>query len=271
MKKIAHAMGLLSLVAFTASAFGGTTATATIDNFRIQLIDLDPNDGVAPAIKFDDGSFLLYSGQADGFGSSDGSGGYAFAPFAQVSTNATDGAQAARAALAGDVFGAGASIAVSASTGSTAPVANGIASLESGTPTGYYGFTLTPQTRVLFLGDANTTASTDLLGRSDSGQARIEFSTFADGAIDSTGGGVYLLSDVSTAAHDAQSQQLDVTLANASDQSLHGEVRLAMSAEATTYAPVVVLPTPEPDAALLPLLGFGWLALRARRRGAAQA
>lgn len=271
MTKIAHTMGVLSLAAFTASAFGGTTATATIDNFRIQLIDLDPNDGIAPAIKFDDGSFLQYSALADGFGSSDGSGGYAFAPFAQVSTNAARGAQTASAALAGDVFGAGASITLSASTGSTAPVASGVASIDFGTPTGYYGFTLTPQTRILFLGDANTTASTDFLGQSDSGQARIEFGTFADGAIDTTGDGAFLWANVGAVAHDAQSQQLDVTLANASGQSLHGEVRLAISAEATTYAPVVVLPTPEPNAALLPLLGFGWLALRARRRGAARA
>lgn len=136
---VAAAALLLSTLAAPALAEGGHEASIT--NVRITLVDLDPNDGIAPAISFAEGGFI------GTWLPGDNPGGLVQTPFAlgdAASVTRSAGAHTVSfSVLAGSLLGPG--------------VAPGATAVHSGNgPVGLAGeaqvifsdFTLTPQTRI---------------------------------------------------------------------------------------------------------------------------
>lgn len=267
MKKTASVLGVLPLVLFSASAWSGASADLMVDNFRIELVDLDPNDGITPALVFDRASGITYATRSN----NQFDGGTEPSPFGTFSSHLSDATGTAESdQLVGDVLGAGATFSAS-SAAYTAPgqVATALTSTYfDGASTSSFGFTLTPETEIRVLGNVSAHASAD---NGDTSQAQFGFGIGSDNPNDPVSPNNYVNFNLIAGAvpQQAAQQQIDASLANTSSQSLHGEMGMPLTTRADSYSPVV--PVPEPNAALLPLLGFGWLVRQAWRRKAARA
>src|SRR5437899_3035434 len=109
------AAAVVSLAAMPAAA---STATASMSDFHVELVDLDPADGILPSLAFQDlqgGSFVAAESGAPGNVFTDTHQGGA--PLGAASSSSARGAAAAQASFAGDprAPGAGATAIASAS------------------------------------------------------------------------------------------------------------------------------------------------------------
>lgn len=104
MKKYTFPLAFLALAATTLSAplAHAASASSALSNVYIQLFDLDPLDGITPALTFSNGDSSLYGYAFDGVGLNYNDVG----PMGSALANSvTDGgAQAASAVLAGNVW-----------------------------------------------------------------------------------------------------------------------------------------------------------------------
>jgi len=150
------AAAVVSLAAMPAAA---STATASMSDFHIELIDLDPADGIAPSLTFQDlqgGSFIAAESGAPGHVLTDVHQGGT--PFGAASSHSTRGAASALASFAGDPRAAGAGAAATAAAAIGAPGVYGASTVQLGDGAIYAPFTLSADTRLVITADASTSA-----------------------------------------------------------------------------------------------------------------
>src|SRR3954453_6482574 len=121
MQSLVGAVLLLALCAAAGPADATVTANATISSVRVDLIDLDPNDGVAPGLTFVDFATAVFvqAYVTTGFSQVEDYREGALGS-AQSATATTSLASASAVVTAGDLFGVGPSPTARASTTSEA-------------------------------------------------------------------------------------------------------------------------------------------------------
>lgn len=256
------AAAIVSLAALPAAA---STATASMTDFRVQLVDLDPDDGVTPSLTFQDlqgGSFLAAESGAPGNVFTDTHQGGA--PLGAGSSSSARGAASALASFTGDPRGQGASATASAST--SARGFYGASTVQLGDGAIYAPFTLSADTRLVVTADASASA----LSTFGDAQADTWASVFLK-LTDATGAGSVSTDTASaeqfamvggTPSATTDDRHMTLTFENLTGADLDGIFFGSIDAYAADLAPV-----PEPGALPLTLAGLGLLAWRLRRRG----
>jgi hypothetical protein len=261
----AIAAAVVSLGAVPASA---STATASMSDFHVELVDLDPNDGIAPSLTFQNvqgGPFIAAESGAPGNVLTDAHQGGL--PFGAGSSASTRGAASALASFTGDprAPGAGGTATASASTGAKGLYGAGTVQLGDGAL--YVPFTLSADTRLVITADASVSA----------------LSTFADPhadtwasvflkLTDATGGGSVSTDSASaeqfamiggTPSASTDSRHITISFENLTGSDLGGIFFGSIDAYAADLPPAAV---PEPGGLPLLAAGVGLLAWRLRRR-----
>jgi hypothetical protein len=257
------AAAVASLAAMPAVA---STATATLTDFHIQLVDLDPNDGIAPSLTFQNvlgGSFIAAESGAPGHVLTDTHQGGA--PFGAGMSSSTRGAASALSSFTGDprAPGAGGSASATASTGLQGLY--GASTVQLGDGAIYSPFTLSADTRLVITADASASA----------------LSTFTDPHADTWASVFLKLTDatgtgsVSTDTASAEqfamtgglattdTRQITISFDNLTAADLGGIFYGSIDAYAADLSPSAV---PEPGGLPLLAAGLGVLAWRLRRR-----
>ena len=267
------------LAAGASGARADALATATLSDFRIQLVDLDPNDGIAPSV-----TFVGTSG-VDVFASPGGPAGGSWvdsvSTYAPISAAASSASWNASAGFSGDPFSAvGATVSTQAGTAlvgyNTAAGASIL--LDDVGQAAAFTFTLSPETQMLISGlghVSDTVSSLDIetasssiilvLDKLDSRGAEIP-GWYSDSLIvgDAGAGAVRydpvcgcLAPPVASVEHDAP---LSLSMTNSTDADLTAQFGVGVSAFANSN-PVSV---PEPGGVWLGLAGLVVVAGTAR-------
>ena len=152
----ACAVGLLVATGAQATSW----SSATLSNLHLTLVDLDLNDGIAPAVMIDAGSARSFvSADAHDFASGGAAASkYGTSAFDPVSVAVSHGTGSASAALSGNGPMLGMALNTSGSTSgyldatSTDYERQGFYAAKASTS--FFQFTLTPMTRLIWSGDA---------------------------------------------------------------------------------------------------------------------
>ncbi|HEY9025398.1 MAG TPA: PEP-CTERM sorting domain-containing protein [Burkholderiaceae bacterium] len=150
------AAAVVSLAALPAAA---STATASMSDFHIELIDLDPADGILPAVSFQNvqgGPFIAAESGSPGHVTTDAHQGGT--PFGAGSSSSARGAASALASFAGDPLAAGAGGAANASASTGMRGLYGASTVQLGDGAMYAPFTLSAETRLVITADASASA-----------------------------------------------------------------------------------------------------------------
>lgn len=270
MKPFSPAPALLALLLLPA-AHATSTADTTLSDFRITLTDLDAGDGVAPSVAFDPTSRSTAYAAAYGDGPSWQT--YGTSVFGAVASSGSSDGIGGSASIAGDPFGAGATL---SSHGEGVPgAADGVGEASVETDDGPIGNTLvlSPHTQLTFSGTAATTWDASQPRARAYGETRMllfeprgpdEIGVSAVDFVDGWGAGS---NDSLTGS---TSWQASVTFRNTTDAPVTLEYIVFVTARASEV--LVPPPSPpgvdEPGSAWLLLAGALPLAWRARRRGA---
>ena len=245
-------VGAASLMA-ASTAYADNTATAALSNVHIQLIDLDPNDGIAPAVTFlSPGTTLVAMTQVDGGDWVQtfitGNQGEPLGPLAaqvgSVSVSST--------LLPGNLFaGAGPTVLASATVGdlNAGGWGNGHAIQSQ--------FTLSANTRLVMTADASVNVSgaegTAAYAYGQLVLQKLDFSSFSIVAIQAS------LDPGSSWPYIPAPATLQASFDNGTGVSMDGWISAIASASVTTAVP-------EPGSYALMLLGLGLLGHRVRRK-----
>ena len=266
-------LGVLALACAPARADG--TATASLADLHLELVDLAPGDGIAPAVTFsgpDGGSYAAAEASVDVHSVS---GAQAFDPLS-VSVGPLDG-YGASASIAGDFFAG--SLAMQANAFSSNVHVGGAdasALLYDDHVVGLPNlpFTLSPHTRLVISG-AGACAAVDTLALTDIASAEI-FMGLTDSLEDAVAGintdddvlSVRAGDGAAEAASDVSQRQVSVSFDNVGDSPRTGLFTVAIYASAVTVNDVGSVP--EPGAGVLMLVASGLLGAMRRassRRG----
>ncbi len=150
-------------------ASAASTASAAIDDFSVTLFDLNPNDGIAPAISYfvaPYGSFVSTSANDATAGSQSGTA-FSLVPFGPASSTSAAGVASAMGSVSGDV---GSSLLIAASGTAGGAVLPGFSSSFGAEAQGGYfsfGFELTPFTLAVFSGTVSLFAQTTVGAETD--------------------------------------------------------------------------------------------------------
>ena len=265
MNRIARMLCLAPLALHSAGAWCDAGAQVSISNFRIELVDLDPNDGIAPSLALDPGSSgvvaqVFYASRFSGYGTD--SGASAFGPIG-TSATALQGYGFASGGINGDVMGTqGATLDASASTYAQGGASTATANVTFGNASSLVGFTLSPETRIEIVGDSFVAAHSTHTQPVQQASAEFALSVAADGSTAPAGASVDLraFADLTTAQYQLLTPSIDIVFDNTGSQSLHGPMNVLLATSASANGAVTVAPVPEPEGAVLPLLGLCWLA-----------
>jgi hypothetical protein len=232
-------------------------ATATLSDFGIQLIDLDPTDGIAPSIdlgRYGPSQAVSNGTQADGTST-----------FGPVASSQGTAGQGAAASITGDLLAGG----VAHASAATADFAGGSVFEQShilaGTFLALPTFTLSPHTELLITGTADVAAAVDAASPwEELGDGAVEFGISGpppDNLFSHAALSAYVDNRFAGTSPFASSHgELSATLFNTTDAAMDGEFYIYVYATAASAAPV-----PEPAAGLLLLTGLGGLSLARRR------
>ncbi len=235
----------LVVAAFPASATTGASATAVLSDMQLQLVDLAPDDGIAPTITFTPGTTFIQAIAA-------GQNLYQELPdpFAAGAESIATGQGTATASLAGDVRGAGATI----TTGATAAGDSGVApnEVDAFVFFGETGFTLSPHTEVEFTGTATVAADVADVPRTRA-DASVAFNFFS-AAGDARTALTIEANALPGQEHVGATQFLTASFMNNTDAALDVLFGAGVTAKAVTGA------VPEPPTGLLLAIGaaFAW-------------
>jgi hypothetical protein len=263
-----RALAAAAVGAFVSGSWATATTEISVSNFRVEVSALAP--GAAPGVSFSSVVGSTSESNSSGFPAPDqhrssGTG----RPFGQVMTSTSfDSASGAAAAIAGDVFGAGASIRTSAYASSGVRQSSGDATigLVSGTSTAF--FKLAPWTIMTISADVLATASSSGdsdLDLADSGMlmaigdaegtgpqwAYVNFNAFAFGAFG--------------AVDDTETAVLSLSYRNDTDADILGLFSGYVASFASSGREASAVP--EPATAALWLGGLLVASVLARRRG----
>ncbi len=166
-------LAALILPSLPASATTTASATAVLSNFQVHLIDLAPDDGIAPSITFTPGKTFsqAVAGNENHYQELPD-------PFAENFESTANSQGSANASLVGDARGAGATI----TTGATALGDSGTTQNEAYAWVffGESGFTLSPHTEVEFAGTVTLTVDVSDVAKSRAdASVGFEFTSFA--------------------------------------------------------------------------------------------
>jgi len=259
-----HALLAAVLLLVADLAHSRATTSATLADFRIELTDLDPSDGIAPSLTLDPQSHSVVETQL----SSDiefhaNQGASAFAP---VSTSREADGSGGSASFSGDPFGAGAVIAASAvgdhggGAGSDAEVDGPASALHLG------DFVLGPQSQVTFSGMASIDWFASSPRTSTYAAVGVTFLQFVNGAQRFAGQDYLSMSYIGFGEPTGTlSAPIELSFANASDAPVVVIFSLGAAADAGDMQ-IDPLPVDEPAGGVLLLAGAPWLLWRAWRR-----
>jgi hypothetical protein len=250
-----------ALVLASAGAIASGTSDATLSDLRIQLVDLDPGDGIAPTVSFDSaggGSFVAVENTSK----------WGNGAFANISAGITGGPVGGTASISGNIL-SGLKLQTTAYTNST--VENGFESeafqflkMADDSP---LPFTLSANTRMVVSGHAVVNAETTLT-KSDILGGEV-FLALVDTLEDAFAGKYSGLAILTAAAglqranpiSDHEHADMSISFTNATDASATGLFSVAVLASADTLVPV-----PEPGSGGLMVAGLGLVGLMLRRR-----
>lgn len=140
LKKIASIAGISALAMAATSASQAATSSSSITHFSYSLVDLDPNDGIAPSLSLTSPSYWFATGYyPDGFGSPDPVDILTQAGTSSIST--TEGDATSRGDGSANV--------------SSVVNATGHPTLLAAHATTQWHFVLTPHTAVVLTGDGS--------------------------------------------------------------------------------------------------------------------
>lgn len=230
--------------------------SVALSDFRYELVDLDPNDGIVPAVTFDTGSTLGAGWYPPGSTMCDcqyanGAIGSAF------SVSGTQGSfVASAAASAGNPAGTGLGPGLSVSVNGFEPGAGGQA----------YGyavigaFSLTPNTRLVFTASTSgLSASTSILGQAVSANAAVQLSNQTQDLISFENSNLYI--DVNGVQSSNLLSTVTASFTNASGGAVGGYAFVSASVSILDVRAV-----PEPSTYAFMLVGLLSLGLAVRRK-----
>ncbi|PZP31273.1 MAG: hypothetical protein DI603_12970 [Roseateles depolymerans] len=249
----------LALGVCTAISAQAATASASLSNVHLQLIDLDPNDGITAAISFN-GDTSTYNNAYWSLNGSYQAGDWQYAPGLGVAIPAVAvsgvGFSASASSTAGDLFqGAGWGGSAQASAVTAGVRSTAYAETYAGQ------FTLAPHTLLVLMADSPAATVSAALGEYASASAYLSVQSL-DG---STQGSAYAQAYINAdgAGYSNAPSFLQVSFVNLSGTAISGY----LYGEAYAYASAA--PVPEPGSAALMLgglLGAGALLRRRARR-----
>ena len=252
-------LAVSALCASTASA--QSSAQVSVSDFSWALVDLDPNDGIAPTLSFQGHQFETASSgsvsiETGGVPVMDArQGGGAFAP---LSVSASNGLGSASGSIAG-FPGSGFSLNANASLNSDA----GAGTLSHQLSTGYLGFVLSPMTAVTFSSRVVLSLGLDLPAPLTSGAAsasvRFDVNTDINNFNESWSETASLGTTGGPQSYDAP---LTLTVANALGAYSLNQAQFSSAINAQ----VVAAPVPEPGTWAMFAGGLALLFAHARAR-----
>ena len=277
-------------VAASASSTPLGSASAQLTDLSYRLVDLDPDDGIAPSITFTTGNQVRLFAEG-GFSNSRETLGWLSNPFdaaTALSTVAVDGEQAA---IEGNSLSARSDIFIGDAVANNALLATGqhqasVASRGSlGTSPFTQGWTLSARTALVVEGRALATLNNDLTSllplvdkdihssstasiglsleaeRNPGLQASFSKFVFKNSRLDASGN---IWTDASDPA--ALDETFVLTLSNEGATAMKGRLGFGVNAVTSLSVTTLTSPVPEPSQWALYLMGMAMLPLVARRR-----
>ncbi len=255
-----------AVIALTATGLASaSTASANFSDFHIELIDLDPSDGIAPAVQFEDvqgGSFVAAESGTPADHLTDlHLGGQVFGG---ANSSATHDAASASAQLNGDAFASGAQAAATASADLRDTY--GAASVWLGDGSNVVTFTLTPHTRLVISGDATASVMSTIDDPNADAWASIYLKltdyTGLDQVSDGGAEAEQFSTDGARPSELVDSRSVEISFDNATADSAGGIFYGAIDVSVSDLS----LSVPEPATGALLLSGLGLAGLLRRRR-----
>jgi hypothetical protein len=265
---IAAALAAGSVLQST-TVFADAIANASFSNITVQLVDLDPGDGIAPSVTFEGPSvaqtITIFSPDSQ-FSNVHNTGATSFGPVSE--TSAASPWNGASGSFSGDVYaGTGLATASARATGLLEPfgaTASGLGEVEFGGSgsSGSFGFLLSPHTQLIVSGFADLEGEVTPGGYGQGTLSMMQMSIDADPSTGPFHTAALLrasLDATSPSSSVTNAMALSVSFSNDDATSASGDFFALLSASAASTVP-------EPPTSVLLLMSLAATGFAARGR-----